>query len=179
MSGSSGWRGALLPRPSFLLTPALLSVCFRSALVWDSFDFCYRTLQRFAEAEVYERKLAGSPACQADSDGCYPSVVARVILRLRRVGKRAEASAFFEQATARLGADGGRLLGWESEWQLPSWYIAGVVTRPWWEAGQFEAARVLEANFAAIKQEFEQLLGLERQLLADTLAAKGGQDDGA
>ena len=132
-------------------THGLLPAC--RALVWDSFDFCYRTLRMPVEADRYERRLADSPACQvstlsarhhradphwspltargtvyqADPDGCYGSVVARVILRLRRAGLPAEATAYFSQAVGRLKESGGPfpdeeagtpLLGWVDEWQV-------------------------------------------------------------
>ena len=90
------------------------------ALLWDSFDYCYRTLRRDDEAAVYEHKLAVSEACQMDADGCFPSVVSRLVVRMRRENSQ-KATDFFNGAIAQQGADGTPLLDWVDPLQLPAW----------------------------------------------------------
>ena len=90
------------------------------ALLWDSFDYCYRTLRRDDEAAVYEHKLAVSEACQMDVDGCFPSVVSRLVVRMRRENSQ-KATDFFNGAIAQQGADGTPLLDWVDPLQLPAW----------------------------------------------------------
>ena len=83
--------------------------------------------------------MVASPLCQAPSAGdCMPSLASKVISRLRSLDRRGEATEYYTDALAIRGADGRPLLQWQSEWQIPAWYIPGLTAKPWWQPSASE-----------------------------------------
>jgi len=144
-------------------------------LVIDSCEFCHRTLGEFEEALRYAKALADTPLCQRDSEGCFASVVSRIVLRLRSLGQPQEATDYYNTAMATQTDAGEPLLRWVSEWQMPAWYIPELQAQPFWEdpesasetAAMREAREVLAAHFMDLQGEAIRLATLSSRMERD------------
>ncbi len=86
-------------------------------------------------------------------------------------------------APAEADTDGdATLLHWTSEWQIPAWFVPGLVAKPWWEEPEedtgaaaeppslVEVREVLRAHFMDLQGELIRLA---------TLASRMERDGGA